>query len=331
MVSVLWSGRYYVPAETVARRRGAVLKKTDRTGILVADVKIRFLPPPPDLRAVVETFWTLEGAEPSAEVESPRRVLPDGRPELIVHYGAPYRRHQAGAVEDDPRTFLFGQLSEPLDLAPRGAVRTVAARLRPAVLGRLTRTRASEFVGRPVPLDEVWDGSGAAWSQRLLECNSASEAVEVLSDQLRTLWPARSPSAVRTLDAAVLGIERHQGRQPIAALAVALGCSTRHLERLFRDHLGLGPKAFARVVRFQAALRAVEDPGTSLIGQGAELALAFGFSDQAHLIREFRTFSGFAPAEYQRFRRANEPRARTLFSARSDPQLAGDRAPGREA
>jgi AraC-like DNA-binding protein len=73
------------------------------------------------------------------------------------------------------------------------------------------------------------------------------------------------------------------------------GFSGRQLERNFARHLGVSPKAFARVVRFQAVAAAAARLNQP---DWARLAADFGFADQPHLIREFKSFSGVTPAAY---------------------------------
>jgi len=78
----------------------------------------------------------------------------------------------------------------------------------------------------------------------------------------------------------------------VGAAAGALGVSTRHLERRFKARVGMSPKHFARIARFQRVFRAVEEGGAGWVDAAAEC----GYYDQAHLIRDFRDLAGEAPA-----------------------------------
>ncbi|QBI21048.1 AraC family transcriptional regulator [Egibacter rhizosphaerae] len=81
---------------------------------------------------------------------------------------------------------------------------------------------------------------------------------------------------------------------PVGELAAELGWSGRHLTRRFRQHVGLPPKRFARLVRFRRALALLEQAdGPS----PAEVALLAGYYDQAHLANEVRAMGGRTPAE----------------------------------
>lgn len=94
------------------------------------------------------------------------------------------------------------------------------------------------------------------------------------------------------VDHALHVISRTRGVLSIEAVARHVGVSTRHLERQFRDHVGLGLKQTARIARIHAVLNMVEQQP---VLSGAEIAAACGYSDQAHLIRECQQLTGFTP------------------------------------
>jgi len=89
-------------------------------------------------------------------------------------------------------------------------------------------------------------------------------------------------------------IERARGGIDIRSLASDLGYSEKQVTRIFREHVGVGPKRFARIVRFDHLMRAARSQPDV---RWAELALDFGFYDQAHLTREVKDLSGLTPTE----------------------------------
>jgi AraC-like DNA-binding protein len=97
-------------------------------------------------------------------------------------------------------------------------------------------------------------------------------------------------------------LARLQVAPDVGPAVAATGYSHRRVVALFREAVGLGPKLFCRVRRFQRVLEALRThPATGW----AELALAAGYSDQAHLVREFRAFSGLTPGAHRRLAPAN--------------------------
>src|SRR4029453_2760924 len=90
-------------------------------------------------------------------------------------------------------------------------------------------------------------------------------------------------------------ISETQGRLRVRTLARSVGVSERQLERLFRERTGLGPKEMARVARLRSVLAHLASEGRA---EWADLANAFGYADQAHLIHEFQALTGKSPARY---------------------------------
>ena len=106
------------------------------------------------------------------------------------------------------------------------------------------------------------------------------------------------------IDFAVNRIQNDPGGLTIKKIADKTGYSSKHLIRLFSDHVGVTPKSFLRIIRFQKAIREIE-AGQRINWAG--LASDCGFYDQAHFIRNFKAFSGFTPLEYVRQRNGDFP------------------------
>jgi transcriptional regulator GlxA family with amidase domain len=105
------------------------------------------------------------------------------------------------------------------------------------------------------------------------------------------------------VQAAVSLLERTGGELPIPAVATRVGMGERQLERLFDERVGYGPKMLARVVRMQQVTRRITR-GTA--ASWARLAADCGYTDQAHLIREFRALTGVTPRLYAQERAMSE-------------------------
>jgi AraC-like DNA-binding protein len=146
---------------------------------------------------------------------------------------------------------------------------------------------------RPVPRARARLGAqGRALEERLLEAPTARERIRLVeAELLRRL----APPPDRTVPAIADHILRRGGATSVARLSAACGFTRQHLARKFRHALGVSPKLFCRLVRFQNALtRAVTSPPDSW----AAAALELGYYDQAHLIAEFKEFTGFTPAAF---------------------------------
>ena len=243
--------------------------------------------PGPEFASVVERFWLLEGAAPGV----PDAIIPDGRIELIVHYGGAFWRHRTRDTPiRQPSLLLVGQMIEPVVLAPEGWSGVAAIRLKPAGARAVLGFAASEVAGRFVELDAVFP-SARALIDRLASAHDDEARIVTLEAWLRRVV-RRSPRP--EVDAAVAAIVRSSGRAPIDRVAARSGLGVRQLERHFDEDVGLGPKTFARIVRLQAALQRIRQ-GRSL----SDVALACGYYDQAHMARDFRELAAMSPAVWR--------------------------------
>jgi AraC-like DNA-binding protein len=167
---------------------------------------------------------------------------------------------------------------------------------------------AAELADRCVDLADLWGPDGYRLRERLLAASTPQRrrdelAAALLARARRT--PARDDPAAAGVRAAAVAL--HHGAT-VGAAADRIGWTTRRLGRAFATHVGLAPKRFARVRRFQRLLRAASvraasaEPGPDW----ARLAAEVGYHDQAHLIHDFRDLAGLTPGAY-RPRSAGEP------------------------
>jgi AraC-like DNA-binding protein len=150
----------------------------------------------------------------------------------------------------------------------------------------------AELANRIVPLSDVLRPAERDISARLAEAGDWDARFDLL-DGFIAGRIARARARTQLADWAIRRIEASGGQVDIRALAAELGYSQKHLISLFRDHVGLPPKLVARLYRFD---RVIEHLRAGAPGSWAEIALACGYYDQAHLNREMRLFAGTTPS-----------------------------------
>lgn len=148
-----------------------------------------------------------------------------------------------------------------------------------------------------VDLGDVWGRTGAVVRERLLEADGPAEILDTLES---VLLEAGGLERDHALETAVSALDRGI---PVGEVTDLLGFTHKRLIGLFHDRVGLTPKRFARVRRFQRTLRQI--PYDRPV-DWAELAFTCGYADQSHLIRAFHDFAGLRPTEY-RPRSPSEP------------------------
>lgn len=239
-------------------------------------------PPPGPLASVVRTIWTARGSK--AEFDSPEPIVPDGCVEIIFNLADPFTN---GGRQ--PLDLLAGQMTSAVVAVPTGAVDLIGVRFRPGRAGAALRTAMWRLQDQLIEASSVIAGSGRLVDD-LRNMPPALRLASLTATLARRFGSAPASAAV---ERALAIIRARRGNVGIDQLARHLGMTRRHLERRFKDQVGLGVKQMARIARVHAALRLIEqEPLLS----GAEIAARCGYSDQSHLIRECKVLTGHTPA-----------------------------------
>jgi AraC-like DNA-binding protein len=246
--------------------------------------------PSPALAGCVEMIWYASSPNVSHEREL---VLPNGKTQFIVSLVADHLT-ECGRDEDrlvDP-ALLVGAGTSAEIIATRDIKELVGVVFRPGGLGPWLRERADQFFGRSISLDSVWHEQ--ALRERIRNEGSPPEdSLRIVDDVLCKRSSGRSPR--RHVMAAVRLLRVCSVRDA----AKKLGISERRLHLVFCEDVGMSPKQWSRVQRFQRALTMLHS-GADM--RWAELAAACGYSDQSHFSRDFRDFSSIDPTTYCSFR-----------------------------
>jgi AraC-like DNA-binding protein len=176
-----------------------------------------------------------------------------------------------------------------------GPEHAIGAGLRAGAGALLFGVSAQALASRHTSLDDLWGIEAELSRERLAEAVTPTQQLDVLEAiLLARVARAGAPSAL--IRAALAQVARGA---PIAQVVDASGLSHRHFVAQFTRAVGLTPKLYARVRRFA---RSLELSQRARAPSWAALALAGGYSDQAHFVRDFHAFSGLTPSEYGRQR-----------------------------
>jgi len=250
----------------------------------------REIKPQLELKTFVECFWTLtsEAGDPYVAQES---ILPDGCVELILNSGAPFHEIQeSGKQVRQPDLFVVGQMTRPVLIAPTGYVDLIGIRFHPGGTVPFFEQPLHELTNRIVEVG----GLASALEKELRDTltSSAASAERINAIERCLTRRAQAFAGDQRLSELIANAVRVSGRITIERLADSAGISARQLERRFLGEVGLGPKLFCRILRFQQVFRAVAEHSAGW----ADLAIDCGYYDQAHLIRDFQQFAHQTPA-----------------------------------
>jgi len=275
-----------------------------------------FFPPHPRLAAVIEAIWDHDVPDTDA---APTVVMPVVSPTLCFHYRIPPAisfQHRPSSHSNDwrqPGRFrITGAQGRAVRLRPVGPVGGVMVRLRPEAAARLTGASMRQFHDSAFSIDDVFRATEVSLlDERLAEANDPATRVAAVQDfMLRHLRDGEQDSVARH----AARLLRHDPSLSIRRLALLLDVSERHLSRCFQGEIGVPPKQFARIARIGKVVAAARGPDSDW----TDVAASCGFTDQAHLIKEFNAMVGRPPDAFFRVTSLRDRAAPGVSRAESD-------------
>jgi AraC-like DNA-binding protein len=247
----------------------------------------KLIHPPEPLRRYVRSFWTLESPTDDG-TEKTFTVMSNGAPGLIFQQNPEAFTGFEG--ERLPQLFVFGQARQYGQLQVSGSFRTIGVNFQPMALKSVFGINANELTDQNTAISNL---TRVSLREELLNSSSIEQQLASLSTFLLA-QTNHHEDGNKKLNYAVAALAQGKG---LSELLQELGRSERWLERLFLAHIGITPKLYARISRFQSAL--------GLLRQGrprslTDIAHSLGYFDQSHFIRDFKLFSGVSPGIYVR-------------------------------
>ena len=248
--------------------------------------------PSPPLDRFVCTLWYARAPQAS---HSRERILPTGRVQVILNLaqdflhdcpeGRPERRSAASLVVGARSIYEIVDTSDMADL--------IGIVFKPGGFPLFASDAADLFSNRNVDLEDVWGAQARAVRDRLREIPSPQARLEYFEAFLAGAFQARllEPRPMRhcAVDYALKRFALTPSIATVSDVARSTGWSERRFSQVFREEVGLTPKVWCRIQRFQRAVRQLH-AGVDV--PWSELALNCGFYDQSHFANEFRAFSG---------------------------------------
>lgn len=250
--------------------------------------------PASPLDAAVSAVWYFRSAPRPFGFE---RVLPKGRAQLVVNLKEDRTRtyDERGVCVVSPGAVVsgLGPRFEIIDTDEQEHV--VGVVFRPGGTTAFFRDSAFAMRGRDVPLEALWGVAGTALlREALLEAATPEAALDVLEHALLQARHGREPHPAVTF--ALTRFDRQPEVARVGAVTDAVGMSAKRFIERFKAEVGLTPKQYCRLMRFQ---RAVSAAHADVDLDWRDVALACGYFDQAHFIHDFREFSGLTPGGYR--------------------------------
>jgi len=250
------------------------------------------IPPAKELREYVKCYFIfrLEHQFIFSDIK-----YPNGQIELVFNLGESYWQSEIdNKKQTDPKVELLGQMTRPILIKSPGKTLMLGIRFYSHTAGYFFDHALEEFSNRITDLRDVMGKSMEELYEQLLnepDMNNRIETVERFL--LKRLYETAKNDKLILLKQITHDLQDHPEKS-IKYLANKYNISPRNMQRLFLKHMGITPKLYSRINRFQQCLQYIGENEEFLTG----IAYKSGYADQAHFIKDFRAFSGTTPSIY---------------------------------
>lgn len=250
--------------------------------------------PVPPLGDFIERFWLCSDAPPHPR----ERILPSGTIELVINLRDDEIRIYDPSHPDRCTRYsgaiLSGTYSRFFVIDPLQHASILGVHFRPGGAFPFLGTPASELADTHVDLETLWGPPAAELRERLCAAVTPVERFSLLEQALLSRL-RRPPELHAAVPVALDMFEPTGAAVRVRDVARDIGLSQRRFIQVFAAEVGLTPKLYCRVRRFQRARTLVRQAAAP---DWARVAVDCGYFDQSHLIRDFLAFSGLSPADY---------------------------------
>ena len=253
------------------------------------------LAPGPPLDRFVETLFYLGAYDPEQSIE---RLVPDGACSLVIELDGQERwiadNDTLAPIQYCREAWLSGPHTNFLSISALRNTELMAVRFRPGGLCPWLHNELSSLTNRVVPASEIFNGAVSTLRQTLIDAPSVEQKLQTLLQ-----WLEQRMSSVDAMPDVLNGVVGSiQANPTVATISEVIensGFTRKHLVTLFRRHIGLRPKEFQRILRFNRALAEIQNEQPI---SWTSISTDCGYSDQAHFIRDFRHFSGMNSTQF---------------------------------
>ena len=245
---------------------------------------------PEALRDTIKCFWY--NSRDVGERQSDFEVLPDGYAEIIFHFGSALSVSYKGVSQSLPSPFIVGLLDQPVLFTTKNRLEIIGIRCFPwtvfDLLGLPSGKDGVRIIEHPIARLHVT-------LDKLMQADKKEETLALVKQYF---LDARSQVATDSmLFKAGVAMRKANGTMPVSQVAAAAHATVRTLERKFKESSGHTVKDVSGLMRFEQVRNHLWlYPDSNLAGLAHEL----GYTDQAHLSREFKRHSGTTPAAFAR-------------------------------
>ena len=250
--------------------------------------------PSKELASYVQCYWVTETSGADTEQTDEQICFPLGMVDWIIQTDGD-NHFCAFDLEGNefPKNYIVGIMSEPVKWKMRGSARLIGIRFKPEGMLKLFKIPLKELVNQSVPTEYLMKKEAEFLREKLLSCEGdVSKMIIIIEEYLLnriSKTVEQNAYFVQTLNKIRSKNLTFQKREIVDNFYLC----DRQVQRLFKENLGVTPKTYEKIVRFSQVLGTLKYDND--FGSWAGLAQQVGYSDQAHMIRDFKRFCGTTP------------------------------------
>ena len=256
------------------------------------------------LEPFIKYYWILDY---ESNVVEPIRVIPYGCVQFTFYLGE--RINSFGSNNDSSykdQAVVTGQISSFFDVFPQGKIRLITIVFKPFGAKPFFDFPIFEIQNNIIPIKDINNNEWLDLENRLGDCVDNKSIVSCLENNLlkklekNTLFNSYSSINNERIMLAINRIDDSKGTINIKDLSSLACLSDKQFNRIFADYVGMNPKNFLRIIRYQSFLLKLQNSNIKATKAVDFLDLVYdcGYYDQSHLINNFKEFTGYTPKEY---------------------------------
>ena len=244
----------------------------------------RFYRPHPLLRPYVRHYWALQSSQAISNL-----TYPIGCPQIIFHRKSPLYIPELD--QSQHRLTISGQVNFPSHIQTAGEVEMIVAVFHPHGLTPLLGFPISEAYNREISGYDAGDATLRTFADKIFESDDITECILMIESWLLSRLPIGGDTLNLTRIGRSISLLLSDTSTRVGRMADTACLGKKQFERIFFSSVGMKPKEYARIVRFQKALHLMQSGESDFCG----ISHLCGYSDQSHFIRDFKTYSGLTP------------------------------------
>jgi AraC-like DNA-binding protein len=246
-------------------------------------MKLQILPPPPPIANCVHHIVVMEDCNLQGDFIIP--LIAKGYPSIVF---------QTTDAKVDT-IVLYGQNVKPFQLTASGHITIIACFLFPHLLKPFFGFSGKEVMDICIDLSYSEPAKSMGFKNKMIDETSLTKRLQLMDDYVLQLCSRAYCDANKAVSFATYSIQKSNGLVALKSIQDDLQITERTFQRLFENHVGVSPKMFSKICRFNSAFQQLNQ---SRFFKLSDIAYENGYADQSHFIRIFKEFTNYTPTEY---------------------------------